>query len=92
MKKIPDRWLDYKAIGNVVEGSNFIAFKVPLHKVSVISCFNATYKQHMTVQSDMTDWLLYLYFCSKVRSQFEIGFWSGIKTVARIPENDRFLG
>jgi len=31
-KQIPDRWLDYKAIGDVVADSNFVAFKVPLHK------------------------------------------------------------
>jgi hypothetical protein len=28
---IPDRWLDYKAIGSVV--ACFIPFKVPLHQV-----------------------------------------------------------
>jgi len=31
-KPIPDRWLDYKPIGDVIADSNFIAFKVPLHK------------------------------------------------------------
>ncbi|KAG5680524.1 hypothetical protein PVAND_010030 [Polypedilum vanderplanki] len=29
---IPDRWNDYKAIGNVIEQTNFVAFKVPLHE------------------------------------------------------------
>lgn len=33
-KQIPDRWLDYRKIGDVVADSNFVAFKVPLHKVS----------------------------------------------------------
>lgn len=33
-RKLPDRWLDYKAIGNVIQCSNFVAFKVPLHQVS----------------------------------------------------------
>lgn len=32
-KKVPDRWLDYTPIGRVIEGSNFVAFKVPLHEV-----------------------------------------------------------
>ena len=30
-KKIPDRWEDYSSIGSVMEGTRFIAFKVPLH-------------------------------------------------------------
>jgi len=30
--KVPDRWLDYRAIGGVVANSNFIAFKVPLYE------------------------------------------------------------
>ncbi|XP_075885881.1 RNA/RNP complex-1-interacting phosphatase isoform X2 [Nelusetta ayraudi] len=29
---IPDRWLDYKAVGKRLEGTRFIAFKVPLKK------------------------------------------------------------
>lgn len=29
-----DRWLDYKAVGRRLEGTRFIAFKVPLKKVS----------------------------------------------------------
>lgn len=29
---IPDRWLDYKPIGNPIEGTRFIAFKVPLEQ------------------------------------------------------------
>ena len=32
MSKIPDRWLDYSNVGAVVEGTRFIAFKVPLSK------------------------------------------------------------
>ncbi|CRK97319.1 CLUMA_CG010713, isoform A [Clunio marinus] len=32
MRKLPDRWLDYKAIGDVVANSSFVAFKVPLRK------------------------------------------------------------
>ncbi|XP_061391823.1 RNA/RNP complex-1-interacting phosphatase [Musca vetustissima] len=28
--RIPDRWLDYKAVGDRIEGTRFIAFKVPL--------------------------------------------------------------
>jgi len=32
-KTIPDRWLDYSKIGNIVEGTSFIPFKVPLHQV-----------------------------------------------------------
>ncbi|XP_070493500.1 RNA/RNP complex-1-interacting phosphatase homolog [Chironomus tepperi] len=31
-KTIPDRWLDYSKIGNLVEGTQFIPFKVPLHQ------------------------------------------------------------
>jgi len=31
-KKVPDRWLNYRAIGGIVAGSSFVAFKVPLHK------------------------------------------------------------
>lgn len=31
-KKIPDRWLDYKAIGSVISETPFVAFKVPLHQ------------------------------------------------------------
>ena len=27
---VPDRWEDYSNIGNVVEGTRFLAFKVPL--------------------------------------------------------------
>lgn len=30
--KIPDRWEEYSAIGKVVEGTRFIAFKVPLNQ------------------------------------------------------------
>ena len=30
-KKIPDRWEKYSCIGSVVEGTRFIAFKVPLY-------------------------------------------------------------
>lgn len=29
-KAIPDRWEDYQALGEVIEGTRFIAFKVPL--------------------------------------------------------------
>ncbi|XP_058982231.1 RNA/RNP complex-1-interacting phosphatase isoform X2 [Musca domestica] len=29
-RKIPDRWLDYTAVGDRIEGTRFIAFKVPL--------------------------------------------------------------
>ena len=32
MSKIPDRWLDYSNVSAVVEGTRFIAFKVPLSK------------------------------------------------------------
>jgi hypothetical protein len=32
-KTIPDRWLDYSKIGNLVEGTAFVPFKVPLHQV-----------------------------------------------------------
>lgn len=42
-KKIPDRWLDYKAIGSVV-GEIFVPFKVPLHQRITIS----DKKQHTT--------------------------------------------
>ncbi|XP_016994400.2 RNA/RNP complex-1-interacting phosphatase homolog [Drosophila takahashii] len=31
-KAIPDRWLNYKPIGERVPGTRFIAFKVPLHQ------------------------------------------------------------
>ena len=27
---VPDRWEDYSAIGSVVPGTRFVAFKVPL--------------------------------------------------------------
>lgn len=27
---VPDRWLEYKPFGNVIEGTNLLAFKVPL--------------------------------------------------------------
>lgn len=30
---IPDRWIPYKACGNVIEGTRFICFKVPLRKI-----------------------------------------------------------
>lgn len=33
-KDIPDRWLDYKGIGDKIAGTPFVAFKVPLHRVS----------------------------------------------------------
>ncbi|XP_055905281.1 RNA/RNP complex-1-interacting phosphatase [Eupeodes corollae] len=29
---IPDRWLDYKPVGEIVKGTRFIAFKVPLRE------------------------------------------------------------
>lgn len=29
---IPDRWLDYTGVGQVIEGTRFIAFKVPLNE------------------------------------------------------------
>lgn len=29
---IPDKWLDYTPIGNQIEGTRFIAFKMPLKK------------------------------------------------------------
>uniref|UniRef100_A0A1I8NXI8 Uncharacterized protein n=1 Tax=Stomoxys calcitrans TaxID=35570 RepID=A0A1I8NXI8_STOCA len=29
--KIPDRWLDYKSVGNRIDGTRFVAFKVPLN-------------------------------------------------------------
>ncbi|XP_050348743.1 RNA/RNP complex-1-interacting phosphatase [Nymphalis io] len=29
---IPDRWIPYKALGNVINGTRIICFKVPLHK------------------------------------------------------------
>ncbi|CAB3254599.1 unnamed protein product [Arctia plantaginis] len=32
MSAIPDRWIPYKACGNVIEGTRFICFKVPLKK------------------------------------------------------------
>nr|XP_021185797.2 RNA/RNP complex-1-interacting phosphatase isoform X1 [Helicoverpa armigera] len=32
MPAIPDRWIPYKACGNVIEGTRFICFKVPLKK------------------------------------------------------------
>lgn len=35
-KDIPDRWLDYKGLGDKIVGTPFIAFKVPLHQVSSI--------------------------------------------------------
>lgn len=34
-KTVPDRWLNYSKIGEVVEGTAFIPFKVPLHNVSI---------------------------------------------------------
>lgn len=32
MPAIPDRWIQYKACGNIIEGTRFICFKVPLRK------------------------------------------------------------
>lgn len=32
--KLPDRWLDYKPVGEVITGTRFICFKVPLRIVS----------------------------------------------------------
>ncbi|KAL4232403.1 RNA RNP complex-1-interacting phosphatase [Mactra antiquata] len=32
MPKLPDRWLDYSNIGDVIPGTKFITFKVPLQK------------------------------------------------------------
>ena len=34
-KAIPDRWLDYSKIGNLVAGTPFVPFKVPLHQVNI---------------------------------------------------------
>lgn len=34
--EIPDRWLDYSAVGNVVEGSRFLAMKTPLDNLQSI--------------------------------------------------------
>ncbi|XP_039755164.1 RNA/RNP complex-1-interacting phosphatase homolog [Pararge aegeria] len=31
--KIPDRWIPYKACGNVIEGTRIICFKVPLRRI-----------------------------------------------------------
>lgn len=46
--KIPDRWLDYTAVGDVVEGSRFLAIKTPLdnlqrflEKEQVFNCEDA---------------------------------------------------
>lgn len=39
-KRIPDRWLNYSAIGDVIAHTNFVAFKVPLHKVSINKTFS----------------------------------------------------
>ncbi|BFF99290.1 RNA/RNP complex-1-interacting phosphatase homolog [Drosophila madeirensis] len=33
-KGVPDRWLDYSAIGKRVPGTRFIAFKVPLNQIN----------------------------------------------------------
>jgi len=30
--RLPDRWLDYSAVGKVVEGTRFVAIKVPLER------------------------------------------------------------
>ncbi|XP_026734141.1 RNA/RNP complex-1-interacting phosphatase [Trichoplusia ni] len=32
MPSIPDRWIPYKACGNIIEGTRLICFKVPLNK------------------------------------------------------------
>ncbi|EFN69347.1 hypothetical protein EAG_01087 [Camponotus floridanus] len=32
---VPDRWLEYKPFGNVIKGTNILAFKVPLKDVSI---------------------------------------------------------
>jgi hypothetical protein len=37
MSRTPDRWKDYKAIGDVIADTNLVAFKVPLHDVSYLS-------------------------------------------------------
>lgn len=34
--RIPDRWMNYKGMGSVVEGTPFVPFKVPLHDVSYL--------------------------------------------------------
>lgn len=39
--KLPDRWLDYKPVGEVIPGTRFICFKVPLRVVS--------FNQYMTL-------------------------------------------
>lgn len=33
--KLPDRWLDYKPVGDIIPGTRFICFKVPLRVVSL---------------------------------------------------------
>lgn len=37
--RIPDRWMNYKGMGSVVEGTPFVPFKVPLHDVSNLKIY-----------------------------------------------------
>lgn len=34
-RKIPDRWINYKAMGKLIDNTPFVPFKVPLHDVSI---------------------------------------------------------
>lgn len=48
-KKVPDKWEDYSKIGNVVEGTRFIAFKVPL-KQSILDNVSKGVDNEWTVE------------------------------------------
>ena len=41
MSKIPDGWLKYKPVGDVIEGSRFLAIKTPLDNRRKFNCTNA---------------------------------------------------
>ena len=47
---VPDRWEDYSNIGNVVEGTRFLAFKVPL-KADLLTQVKLIHKLTLDIHS-----------------------------------------
>lgn len=47
--KIPDRWLDYSAVGGIVPGTSFVPFKVPLYHVSFNNLLTDVVSNHYLV-------------------------------------------
>ncbi|CAO1416991.1 unnamed protein product [Diamesa serratosioi] len=49
--KLPDRWLDYKPVGEVIPGTRFICFKVPLRVEMFTSIPNERHTTHDVLES-----------------------------------------